>query len=84
MATITRSRKIRPSSRLATSKSYKIDTKKVLSNDVLEVTITHESKPFSKVYKFSGKKVGSKDSIHFSVHENGNDIQINWSSVVPD
>jgi len=80
MATILRSRVIRPSSRAESSKSYKVDTSKILSTDTLEVEITHESDPtFRKVYTFSGSEVAGKSSISFRVSDFGNSIDISWS-----
>ncbi len=80
MAKILRSRVIRPSSRQDSSKSYKIDTKNILCGDILEVTITHESKiAFQKVYTFSGDDLNGKKSISFRVNEFGNSIDISWS-----
>ena len=54
MSTIYRNRTIRPSSRLETSVSYKINTEKVTTNDTLVITINHESENFSKEFTFSG------------------------------
>jgi len=63
MAEIIRNRKISPSSRLATSKNYKIDTKQVTKHDTLVVNIDHESKPFRKTFKFRGKDIVKCKSI---------------------
>ena len=52
MSTIYRNRTIRPSSRLETSVSYKINTEKVTTNDTLVITINHESENFSKEFTF--------------------------------
>ncbi|MBG0782046.1 MAG: DNA-deoxyinosine glycosylase [Bacteroidales bacterium] len=80
----TRNRTIRPSSRAVSSKSYKIDTKKVGPNDTLIVNIDHESKPsFFESYTFSGLSVASKNSISFRVIESGNRIDISWSGASP-
>lgn len=80
MAKILRNRVIRPSTRLQTSKSYKIDTKNVLSNDILEVYITHESdENFHKVFIFQGSEIAHRNSISFRVYEYGNIIDILWS-----
>lgn len=83
MADIIRNRTIRPSSRLQSSKSYKIDTKQVYRGDVLIVNIYHESKPFHRTYKFNGADVTSKDSISFRVNDYGTSIEINWSGAKP-
>jgi len=69
MSDIYKSRTIRPSSRLETSTSYKINVKNVSENDTLYVTVKHESKPFHKVFKFSGKKLSGRKSIHFRTIE---------------
>lgn len=83
MAEIIRNRTIRPSSRLETSKSYKIDTKAVLIDDTLIVNINHESKSFEKSFRFKGSDVVDKNSISFRVSESGNNIDISWSNVEP-
>ncbi len=80
MAEIICNRTIRPSSRLETSNSYKIDTKKVLSGDTLIVNIDHESKPFKKTFRFNGSDVAHKNSISFRVSTH---IDISWSGVQP-
>ena len=69
MAEIIRNRVIRPSTRLAKSKSYKIDTTKVLDGDVLIVNITHESLAFKREYKIDGSALAFKKSISFKVLE---------------
>ena len=48
MAEVIKNRTIRPSSRLETSRNYKVDTKKISGNDILIVNINHETKTFSK------------------------------------
>lgn len=83
MAEITRNRTIRPSTRLETSKSYKIDTKAVSHGDTLVVNIDHESKSFRKTYKFNGSDVTHKDSISFRVNDFGTSIDISWSGAAP-
>lgn len=82
MAEIVRNRTIRPSSRQESS-TYKVDTKKVTSNDVLIVNIDHESSSFKRTYRFSGKDLESKNSIHFSVEQGGSTIEISWSGARP-
>ncbi len=83
MTIITKNRTIRPSSRLEKSKSYKIDTKNVYKGDVLVVNIDHETKSFSKTYKFNGLDVAHKDSISFRVNDFGTSIEISWSDATP-
>ena len=83
MAEIIRNRTTRPSSRLESSKSYKIDTKQVSRGDILIVNIDHESKSFRKTYKFNGVDIAEKDSIHFTVNDFGTSIEIRWSGPQP-
>jgi len=83
MTNIPHNRTIRPSSRLNTSTRYKIDTKKVSSDDTLIVTIDHESKPFRKTYHFKGSDVAQKNNIHFEVNEDCSPINITWSGAQP-
>ena len=78
-----RNRVIRPSTRLETSKSYKIDTKKVYSGDTLIVNISHENTDFFKSYKFDGASVAKKASISFIVTQDGSEINITWSGATP-
>lgn len=83
MAEIIRNRTIRPSTRLEKSKSYKIDTKTISRGDTLIVNIDHESKSFSKTFKFNGADVAHKDSISFRVNDFGTSIDISWSGAIP-
>ena len=83
MNEITRTRIIRPSTRLEKSKSYKVDTKSVSNGDILVVNIEHESKPFHISYRFKGSDVAYKDSISFKVKEYGHSIEIIWSGATP-
>ena len=83
MADIIRSRTIRPSTRLESSKSYKIDTKEVSRDDTLIVNIDHENKAFHKTYKFNGAEVADKDSINFRVNDFGTSVEISWSGAKP-
>ncbi len=83
MKEVVRNITIRPSTRLETSKSYKIDTKNVSINDTLIVNIDHEAKPFLKSYKFRGSDVAHRDSISFRVNEFGSSITITWSGATP-
>ena len=83
MPEIIRNRVIRPSTRLESSKNYKINTEKVYSGDTLIVNITHESTDFTETYKFDGAAVTKKASISFRVIPSGTDIQINWIGATP-
>lgn len=83
MAEIIRNRTIRPSSRKEVSKSYKIDTSKVLRDDTLVVNIDHESSSFQKTYTFTGQSVAGKNSISFRVKDEGMHVDITWSKVNP-
>jgi len=83
MSELIKNRTIRPSTRLSTSKSYKIDTSQVLFGDTLIVNIFHENKTFKKTYKFDGADVALKNSISFRVNDFGNSIDISWSGVQP-
>ncbi|MBD9092119.1 MAG: hypothetical protein EGQ20_06295 [Bacteroides oleiciplenus] len=80
MSIVYRNRTIRPSSRLETSVSYKINTEKVTVNDTLIVTVNHESENFTKEFTFSGNKIANRSSIHFK-YTNG---EIIWSTIQPD
>ena len=83
MKVVERNRIIRPSTRLDSSKSYKIDTKNIESGDQLKVNISHESKPFTKSYLFHGRDVCRRDSISFRVYDYGTHIEITWSGAEP-
>lgn len=83
MAKIIRNRTIRPSTRLATSTSYKVDVTKVSLEDSLEVNVKHESKTFHKTYHFNGQNISNKKSIHFRVIESDENIEIVWTEVQP-
>ncbi|RKD90048.1 DNA-deoxyinosine glycosylase [Mangrovibacterium diazotrophicum] len=83
MGTIIRNRTIRPSSRLESSKNYKIDTKVVGAIDTLRVNIDHESDSFLKSYWFHGKDVAYRNSISFRVTDYGPRIDISWSGAQP-
>lgn len=83
MATQTRRRTISPETRASGSNRYKIDTKNVLTGDTLIVEVDHATKSFKKRFTFSGKDIGHKKSISFSVDERGNNIDISWSGVNP-
>ncbi len=83
MAEIIHNRAISPLTRGENSERYKVPFKNVGSNDVLVVNITHNAKPFSKTYRFAGKDLINRKSIHFSVSETGSQIEIKWSGVQP-
>lgn len=78
-----RNRTIRPSTRLESSKSYKINTENVSHGEILVVNIDHESKPFQKTYRFAGSDVAHKKSISFRVNDYGSKIDISWSGAKP-
>ena len=79
MAEIIIKRTIRPSTRLETSRSYRINTQNVLCSDILIVNINHETKPFKKSYCFKGSDVAHKNSINCRVTDYGTHIDISWS-----
>jgi hypoxanthine-DNA glycosylase len=83
MSEVIRNRTIRPSSRLETSKSYKIDTKSLSNGDTLVVNIDHETEPFKQSFQFKGSDVAIKDSISFRVNDYGTRIDISWSGAQP-
>lgn len=67
MPNIVRTRTLRPSTRLESS-SYKVDTKKVGSADMLQLTIFVEgqNKQVLGEFEFPGTILARKDSFHFS------------------
>lgn len=81
MTEVVRNRTIRPSTRKVTSFNYRVDVSKVLRTDTLVVNIDHESKPFNRTFRFSGREVADKNSISFIVLENP--IRIIWSGAQP-
>jgi len=83
MALIIRNRTIRPSTRLETSVTYKVDTRSILSEDTLIVNVHHETKDFYQSYKFRGSDVVHKNSISFRVTAIGPSFEIAWSGAVP-
>ncbi len=83
MSEIIRNRTIRPSTRLETSRNYRVDVKAVEKGDVLIVNIDHESKPYHKTFSFAGKDVAMKNSISFRVEDIGKRIEIMWSGAKP-
>lgn len=61
-----RSRQISPSTRLATSTSYKVDVRGIRADEMLTVTITHaEILSFKEIYEFDGRFLQERNSIHF-------------------
>ena len=83
MTEILRNRTIRPSTRLASSKSYKVDTRKVLHDDTLTVHVNHESLPYDRTFTFAGKDVAHRKSISFRVYDYGTHIDLHWSGAQP-
>lgn len=83
IAEIIRNRTIRPSSRLESSVRYKIDTKAVERGDTLIVNIDHESEGFKRTYRFNGRAMSERDSIHFKVDVIEHTINISWSGAQP-
>jgi hypothetical protein len=83
MPEIVRKRTIRPSTRKATSVNYRVDIKGIGASDTLIVEISHESRPFHKVFKFRGRDVLQKKSLGFTVNEKGHGIDIQWISTQP-
>lgn len=72
MATIERTRVIRPSSRQACS-SYRVNIENRAATDDLCVTITHESDTsYIRKYYFSAQKLKGRKSIYFDW--NGEDV----------
>ena len=83
MAEIIRNRTIRPSTRKDTSVNYRIHLDGLLHGDTLTVNITHESKPFSKSYKFYASEVLKRKSLGFKVVQDGGEVKIEWMSTQP-
>lgn len=65
MAIVERNRILRPSTRLASSTSYKIDTEKVSDQDKLIVRIYSERHKLIEEFYFDGRNIAGKESIHF-------------------
>lgn len=65
MAKIYRTRTLRPSTRLTTSVSYKINTESVGENDDLDITIYNELGEIVEHRVISGVVVAGRRSIHF-------------------
>jgi len=83
MAEIIRRRTIRPSTRGKNSPNYRVDINKVGSGDILIVKVTHESRSYSKTFKFIGKELTKRKTLSFKVSEEGNKITIHWASTQP-
>ena len=65
MAIVERNRILRPSTRLASSISYKINTEKVSELDELIVRVYSEQKKLIAEFHFAGRDIAGKRSIHF-------------------
>lgn len=80
MAIISRSRKIRPSTRAVQSTSYRIHCDRVTVNDILQITTTHEKDlPLRMVFQITGRELAGRNNIHFEpIYNNGQWI-INWT-----
>lgn len=74
MAIVERNRTLRPTTRLASSISYKIDTEKVSEQDKLIVCIYSEQQKLVGEFHFDGHDIVGKKSIHFQYI----DGQISW------
>jgi hypoxanthine-DNA glycosylase len=83
MSEVIRNRTIRPSSRLESSKSYKVDTRKVCRGDTLIVNIDHESNPFRKTFRFNGSEIAGKASISFRINKLKTSTEVIWSGALP-
>lgn len=84
MPTITRHRTIRPSTRKETSVNYRVHIDGITASDTLLVNISHEKKPFRKIYKFRGRDIIKKKSLGFRVADYGRQgIEIKWISTQP-
>lgn len=83
MATITRTRTIRPSTRKPTSVNYRVNVEKVLAGDMLEVHIKHETKPFNRIFRFEGRQLADRNNISFKPVEGNGKILITWSGAQP-
>ncbi len=83
MPEIIRNRTIRPSTRKDSSVNYRIHLDGLANGDTLVVNINHESKPFSKTFRFKGAEVLKKKSLGFRVLESGENVVVNWISTQP-
>ena len=83
MTDVIRNRTIRPTTRKDTSVNYRIHLNGITASDTLVVNISHESKPFSKTFRFRGRDVLQKKSLGFRVQDDGSGIMIRWNSTQP-
>lgn len=83
MNEIIRNRVIRPSTRAESSDNYKVETEAVSIADVLLVNVTHESLGINAAFKFEGKSIADKRSIHFKINESEDSIIISWIGITP-
>lgn len=83
MSEIVRNRVIRPSTRAESSDSYKIDTKVVGATNKLLVNVSHENRSINLTYKFEGRNIADRNSIHFKVNETEESITISWVGITP-
>lgn len=85
MGIMEKQRTLRPSSRKEISKSYKVDTRSILVDDILVLKIFHESDEKNPlgIYEFDGKDIAGKASIHFSAIKVDNAWKISFSGAYP-
>ncbi len=83
MTQIIRNRTIRPSTRLETSVNYRVHIDGITASDTLVVNINHESKSFTKAFKFKGMDVIKRKSLGFKVYDDGKQIKIIWTGTQP-
>lgn len=76
---------MRPSTRLESSTSYKINTESISSEDTLYVEIYYEKDIYTILFKyeFSGKDLVNKKSIHFKALKSETSWIITWSGANP-
>ena len=84
MATITRKRVLRPSTRHAES-LYRVEFEGIGRTDTLHLTISHEENPTIPIgiYEFRGKDIGDKKSIYFKAEKIKGGWKINFIGVSP-
>jgi len=82
---IIRNRVLRTQSRKPES-SYKVDCRKVLLGDSLELRIYDENNQIEplETFTFSGDKLHDRNSIHFSAKKVNNIWQIKFYNIKPD
>lgn len=82
--TITRKRVLRPSTRMPDS-PYRVKTEDVGSDDMLLLTVSHESAPEKPigVYKFRGSDIDGKRSIYFKAEQSGVGWKVRFVGVNP-